>query len=266
MSNKDTQVFQQGELESICKVIADTSRGLSGSEIGHLLGQLRIADPDPTMTKWKRLYNALAGKQNQEQKRNCVLSFISKAMAPTRYVEQQELFEERRAKLNVLLAFHGWSFRQDGSFSRVLAATTLTEAEARVERLRNKLEARGTHPDVIKYCRVLMHQGNHFHAVLEASKSVAEKIRNRSGIAVDGAALADGAFSGSAPILRINNFVTKTDVDEQKGFVNLLKGLFGTFRNPTAHAAQIEWPMSEEDALDLFSLVSYAHRRIDRSK
>lgn len=103
------------------------------------------------------------------------------------------------------------------------------------------------------------------HAVLEASKSVADKIRQRSGLTGDGAVLIDGAFGGSAPILRINSYVTKTEEDEQKGFVNLLKGLFGTFRNPVAHEPQISWEMSEEDALDLFALVSYAHRRIDKS-
>ena len=48
-------------------------------------------------------------------------------------------------------------------------------------------------------------------------------------------------------------------------FANLLKGLFGAFRNPTAHGARNIWPMPEDDALDLFSLASYVHRRIDRA-
>jgi Protein of unknown function (Hypoth_ymh) len=39
-------------------------------------------------------------------------------------------------------------------------------------------------------------------------------------------------------------------------------GFFGTFRNPIAHAARIEWPMSEQDALDLLSLASYILRRL----
>ena len=45
--------------------------------------------------------------------------------------------------------------------------------------------------------------------------------------------------------------------------MNLAIGLFGTFRNPVAHAPKIEWPISEEDALDIFCLTSYIHRRID---
>jgi uncharacterized protein (TIGR02391 family) len=63
--------------------------------------------------------------------------------------------------------------------------------------------------------------------------------------------------------MRINQFRSDSERSEQRGFANLLKGLFGTFRNPTAHTLRTEWPLSEEDALDLFSLASYAHRRID---
>ena len=45
--------------------------------------------------------------------------------------------------------------------------------------------------------------------------------------------------------------------------MNLLKGLFGTFRNTTAHAPKIAWPIDKQDALDILSLVSLVHRRID---
>ena len=33
----------------------------------------------------------------------------------------------------------------------------------------------------------------------------------------------------------------------------LLKGMFGTFRNVTAHAPKIAWPIDEQDALDLLT-------------
>ena len=44
---------------------------------------------------------------------------------------------------------------------------------------------------------------------------------------------------------------------------NLLRGMFGTFRNVTALAPKVTWPIPRQDALDLLSLVSYMHRRID---
>jgi hypothetical protein len=39
--------------------------------------------------------------------------------------------------------------------------------------------------------------------------------------------------------------------------------VFGTFRNNAAHTPKIIRPVKEQDALDLFSTLSYIHRRLD---
>jgi len=49
------------------------------------------------------------------------------------------------------------------------------------------------------------------------------------------------------------------------GFMNLLRGMFQTFRNPTAHEPRTFWHVSEQDALDLLSMVSFLHRRLDEA-
>jgi len=56
---------------------------------------------------------------------------------------------------------------------------------------------------------------------------------------------------------------TESEKSEQKGFANLLIGLFGAVRNPLAHAPKTNWPMSEQDALDILTLVSLIHRKLD---
>src|SRR5438552_9090253 len=104
---------------------------------------------------------------------------------------------------------------------------------------------------------------SYFHAVFEATKSVAQKIRDKTGLTGDGAEIVDKAFGISTPLLAINTLRTETEQTEQKGFANLLKGMFGTFRNVTGHAPKITWPIKEEDALDLLSMLSYFHRRLD---
>lgn len=43
--------------------------------------------------------------------------------------------------------------------------------------------------------------------------------------------------------------------------MNLLKGMFGTFRNVTA--PKIHWNITEQDAMDLLTLCSLLHRRLD---
>jgi uncharacterized protein (TIGR02391 family) len=54
-------------------------------------------------------------------------------------------------------------------------------------------------------------------------------------------------------MLAINSLSNDSEISEQKGFANLVRGTFGMFRNPTGHAARITWQMTEEDAEDLFS-------------
>lgn len=263
MLSKQVKTFQPGELERVCRVLADTDNGLTGSEIGRKLAQARIADVAPTLTKWKRLYNALATRQNTDGVGNCVLSFVRHALEPARFLGNTSAFEGFRRDVNGVLSYHGLEYGEDGKFHVVSAATTLSEAEARAGRLRAALSARGAHLDVIAACKKELLADDCFHAVLEASKSVAAKLRERAGLVNDGASLVTDSLLGSTPILRINRLRTDSEWSEQKGFANLLIGLFGTFRNPTAHTLRTAWPMNEADALDLFALASYAHRRLD---
>ncbi|MBI5870977.1 MAG: TIGR02391 family protein [Actinobacteria bacterium] len=262
--SKSVPALTSGQLEALCKTLADTFSGLTGSEIGHILNQIRVADISPIMTKWKRLYNALVERQNRDQSGDRVFAFIARAMEPARYAGQIDFFEQRVQEINVTLSYLGYEFHEDGKFHRCKQAKTLSEAEERANRMRSLLIKRNIHPDVIKFCRAELMKNNCFHAVLEACKSVTAKIRDRTGLTSDGAQLIQEAFGGNSPLLRVNSFSSESEKGEQRGFMNLAIGLFGTFRNPTAHEARIRWPLNEEDALDLFALASYVHRRIER--
>jgi uncharacterized protein (TIGR02391 family) len=255
--------FTQDQLQAIADALADTSEGLTGAEIGFLLQTCKIADTDPTMTKRHRLYNAFAHEQNQSKERARILAFIRKSMKPTRFARDPERFESMRANLNRALAFAGMSVDAAGKLESATKAGTLGEAERRAKELRADLLSRGVHADVLLFCKEELLHDNYFHAVLEAVKSVADKVRKRTGLLDDGAVLVDRVFSGTPPMLAINGLRTKSEQDEQKGFANLLKGTFGMFRNPAAHEAKINWTMSKDDAEDLLSLVSLIHRRID---
>ncbi len=254
--------FSSGQLEAICKALAGTESGLSGSEIGHTLSQVGVADADRSATKWKRLFNALAARQIEDKSGDRVLAFIHASLQPSRYAGNQSVFDERRRAMNVALAFSGLQYGQDGKFRRCAATATLAEAEKRANRLRALMEQRNVDPDVLVFCRTELLQDNYFHAVLEATKSVAGKLRALTGLTSDGADLVQQALGGTDPLVRINDLSTETLRSEQRGFCNLLIGMFGMFRNPTAHAPRIDWPLGEEDALDLLSLVSLAHRRL----
>lgn len=257
------QTFSQSELEAIAAALGDTSEGLSGPEIGHILASLKMSDPTPTMTKWKRLHNAFVERQNYSQNRRAIVQFIREAMKPERYARQPERFEPMRANLNRALAFSGMAVSAAGELSAVARAETLTEAARRADELRADLTRRGVHADVLRFCRAELVADNYFHAVLEATKSIADKLRAKSGLAEDGAKLVDAVLCGPMPCVKINALATDSQRSEQSGFANLVKGTFGMFRNPTAHEARILWAMSKEDAEDLLSLASLIHRRLD---
>lgn len=257
------QPFNAQKLEAACRVLADTERGLTGSEIGYLLQDCKLTDVSPNMTKWKRLFNALVEAQNKYQVGNHLIMFINSALDPVKYARAKDKFEWRRNELNVVLSFSGFSVREDGKVIHTNKETTLKGARARAGALRSKLEDRRAHYEIFKYCKAELLEENYFHAVLEAIKGVANRIRELSGLTSDGAELVNKAFSVKAPLLAINDLSTETEQSEQKGFINILIGIFGAIRNPTAHAPKILWPITEQDALDIFSMVSFIHRKLD---
>ncbi len=258
--------FPQEQVRAIADALGDTTDGLTGSEIGHLLATCNITDTDPALTKRHRLYNAFANDQNRRQHRRNILQFIRVATKPERFAREPHRFEPMRALLNRALAFASLAVNASGELKQTEErARTLPEAEQRARELRADLSSRGVHPDVLRFCRAELLADNYFHAVLEAVKSVADKIRTRTGLTDDGALLVDRALAGDIPMLAINPLKTDSERSEQKGFANLLRGTFGMFRNTTAHEARINWPIAKDDAEDLLSLLSLIHRRLDKT-
>ena len=231
-------------------------------ELSELLRQCGIAEQGGN-PKWERVLLALAARQKIDRCGNNVGAFIQAVMDPARFVGRPEQFAQCRDRLNEILAFSGLHLGEDGKLKAIAQARTLTEAQERAGRLKSELLRRKVHPDVLLFCRAELLQENYFHAVFEATKSVAQKIRDKTGLTGDAAEIVDKAFGLNAPLLAINTLRSETEQSEQKGFANLLRGMFGTFRNVTAHAPKITWPIPEQDALDLLSLVSYLHRRLD---
>jgi uncharacterized protein (TIGR02391 family) len=260
--------FEDQILQKICDIIGNTSSGLTGSEIGKLLQACGIDDVSPSITKRERLFEALLVRQSRDGCGNNVIAFIQATMNPVRYVEGREIFETRRFAVNRALAFCGMTLGEDGKMRQVSVASTLYEAEERASKLRRELINRQVHSDVLAFCRTELLQDNYFHAVFETTKSVADKIRQKSGLLCDGATLVEEAFgykNASLPLLAFNRLLTESERSEHSGLIHLLKGMFATFRNVTAHEPKIKWVILEKDALDLLSLASFLHRRLDNA-
>jgi uncharacterized protein (TIGR02391 family) len=255
--------FSPAVLEGISRILGDTKDGLEGGQIQHFLAQSQIEDTDPLQTKWKRLYNAFANFQNTHQCSNNILNFIKYALAPAKYVDNEDEFEKKRRLINQQLHFIGYQYNKNGEFSEIKQAMTIPEAQQRANDLKTKLESRNTHFEIFKYCKAELLANNYFHSVFEANKGLFERIRDLSLCNdKDGNTLIEYVFSTN-PILIINKYLTNSEKNEHTGFCNILKGLCGMFRNPEAHEPKISWNITEQDALEILAMISYCHRRLD---
>lgn len=253
-------------LKAIADVLAVTSDGLTGREIGDLLLRLRMEDPIPTATKRERLAEAFVARQNKDESSKRIITFIVTAMEPVRYRTQPELFTSRQDRLNEHLAFVGLRVNDEGRVAKGAVARTLDEASRLATSIRDELRRRKCHPEVLRYCSVEVLKKAHFHACLEATKSIFDRLRSLTSASGDGAALVDAALAlgkSGVPMLAINSLRTQTEKDEQTGLANLVKGLNGLYRNPTAHDPRLNRTITEAELLDVLTMVSMVHRRLD---
>jgi uncharacterized protein (TIGR02391 family) len=251
--------FPEGQVEALARLLGECG---SGTDITRVLRDRGLSDNSGESTKWRRLYAIFLEAQRRHACANRVLDFVQAFLIPPRFVGRSEEFEARRLELNRILAFSGLEYGKDGQFRRNEAVRTLDEAEARARTIQAKFQGRRIHSEVLKYCRAELLQDNYFHAVFEASKGLAQRIRDMSGADSDGAALVDKVFSIEQPLLAFNSLRTETERSEHKGFAALLKGCFGAVRNPLAHEPRLLWH-GEDDAADYMSLISLLHRKLD---
>lgn len=265
MAKKIFNSIDSGTLEGLAKILADTEQGLTGTELSKFIPEAGLIDVDPSNTKWKRLYNSFVDFQNRNQNSNSILKFINVSLKPSRFIGQNDKYETIRAELNKRLSFIGLQLNENGVFNPVAVARTITEAELRVNRFKSKLENRNIHSKIHEYCNSELISENYFHSVFEAVKSIAEEIRQRTSLTLDGAELIDRALSVTNPLIKINSLQTDTEQSEQKGFSNLIKGVFGMFRNTTAHAPKAVWTITEDEALDIMTTISLIHKKLNKN-
>ena len=257
MSKVDSMPGRQ--IEGLAKVLGECG---SGSDISRILEDRGLADQSGQSTKWRRLYWVFMDIQRRDKCANRILDFVRSFLEPAGFVGRLDEFEGHRAELNSILAFSGFEYGSDGRFRHRDKVHTIDEAERRANAIRTKFRGRRLHSEVLKYCQAEMMAENYFHAVFEATKGLAQRIRNVSGVGYDGARLVDMVFSIDKPLLAMNTLRTETERSEHKGFALLLKGCFGAVRNPLAHEPRILWE-GEDDAADYLSLISLLHRKLD---
>ena len=150
-------------------------------------------------TKWRRLHYIFQERQQQDRSASSILRFIKTLLGPARFVGRNDEYERHRCNVNVALAFASLELGDDGNIRRRTGSTTIPEAERRAGTMQTRLDGRRIHPQVLKYCKAELMQDNYFHAVFEAAKGLAQRIRDESGMEADGTNLVDQVFSIKTP-------------------------------------------------------------------
>jgi len=255
-----------GALEEVCRLLAETA---TGSQIDRLMQQAHLRDVSGESTKWKRLYSSIVAHQNRDHSGRALVAVLHAFMEPGRWASRPDQFDQQRSAVNVNLALMGLTLGEDGRVSKLAKrAQTLDEAQERADALGSELRRRGVHPDVLDFCRAQLLEENYFHAVLEACKRVAHKVRSRTGLSGDGNELFDPAFSlkHNMPPLAFNRLQDAWETAEHTGLATLVRGVFSTYRNTTAHAPAVLWATERSEAMDMLTLVSMLHRRLDAAE
>jgi uncharacterized protein (TIGR02391 family) len=118
---------------------------------------------------------------------------------------------------------------------------------------------------VVRHSQHLFLQGNYFHAVFESAKAYNKLVREKAQGDKDGEALMLEVWGCERGVLKVTRCETDTDRNVQDGIKFLSAGLMRAIRNPTAHEPAIDWPISEEDCLNILSFLSFLFRKLDEA-
>ena len=257
------------QIEEICTILADYT---TGSRITHMLEELKMYDMDinrpsyiSSSSKWMRIANAVIKYQNTYNNNLGLRQIIEYILTPANFINRpNKIWFEATNAVNRVLQFNGMEVNDSGKVIAAAKTKTYSEGTKRFNSLKLRLENLQIHPEIIAICRPEILDKNYFHLILEASKSVLNKVRNISCIFEDGNTLIESSFNEKRPIIVMNTLITDTEKSEYKGLKFLLKSIVCLYRNPKAHELKAYSVDSEDDSVTALLLMSQAHKLLDK--
>lgn len=144
-----------------------------------------------------------------------------------------------------------------------LVAKNEAEEEQNKEAKENEnlvLLAELMHPWILEHSFAQFRNGHLRDAVLNAFIALGDLIRERTGINLDGSALATEALSIKNPKLVLSEIDSDSGKNDQIGFMQIIQGSFTGIRNPKAHSVRHD--LTEHKAAQYLILASLLARRI----
>ena len=116
--------------------------------------------------------------------------------------------------------------------------------------------------EICDVSRTLFCDQHYARAVEEAFKCLNNLTKEKSGMTnKDGADLMNQVFSANNPILRLNKFGSKSEKDEQLGYMQIYAGSMTGIRNPRAHEHDLR--DDPKVALELLVIANHLMRKLD---
>jgi uncharacterized protein (TIGR02391 family) len=251
--------FSLSALERIAKIIGERYTGSEITELFRKAGFPHIQHDGST--KWRFVYAALEELQKQSYGPYNVAKVIEKLCDPQEYFGQAEYHKGIVEEVNEILTFYGLEVSpKTGKITvKPSISPVLRSQRSKAEEV---FDSRSFHPQALTHARPLFIEGKNFHAVFECCKAFEKYVREKSRINKHGAELTGAALSLKGS-LKINTQRTETERNEQEGVMHLCMGLMRAVRNPEAHEPELDWPITQEDALNILSLISFLWQKID---
>ena len=266
---KKIPAFSSGTVERVAGVIGEA---YSGRQITSLLHDVKCGrfDPGEGLTKWKRIDEAVSRQQISQGDGRPLLAVACKVVEPGRLMAAQypDAAVDLRTELNTVLSTEGYEILDDGRARKLKRKATFEEARNKALNLREHLQKRGSHEEVLKHCReeLLQNESDYYELVFEAAKGLEDRIRLLSNSTLDGRNLPQNVLGAKNRTVPINSGATKTKRNEQDAVALLVEGVIAGFRNPQAHETRLSWAVTREDAQDVLGLIALIHRRLDTAE
>lgn len=256
-------------VEAISRILGELT---TGPKITKIFSKNKWIDHDTEAneriisTKWRRINESMIFELNKSKDTKPFFKMIEEIMNPVLFKDNEEAWVQGLKDINFTLRFYGYELNDAGKVVSAKATHTFSEAVQRSKHLIEKLEGHKIHKNIIKFCEPELLNENFFHAILEAGKSVLDRIRSLTLSSKDGNTLINEAFNLKNPAVIING--NRLSTDDEKSQYNGLKSLLNTicyiYRNPTAHSPKLYNHKSENDAITAFILISLAHEQLDQ--
>lgn len=251
--------------ERTSEALANAFTVLTHRDIDKFLSECYIEIKHGNNKKEKLFYSF----RNEKEKSNSsekVLSFIQKVLNPLNYIDddKRNSYDSILETINKILIMHGLRISEEGKITFTEKTNNLKEIDKKINGLKNKLKQRGIHSEVLRYCKEDYLRKDYYDAVFEASKSLADRVRNITGLNDDGSKLFQTVFNKNNPCIVLNTLETESEKNEFNGLRELLECISHLVRNPAAHTPKINWKTNEDEALDVLSVVSFAHKYLDK--